>query len=123
MRNAEIKSRVLTDLKNNKDTYAGFKYGDVKKMIIQNYGDEGFVGIFYKNCIGFENYKGKYDTRPIEIFSFSIDIEEDEDEDGNVIETIHFYFDLHFDCDTKDDEWQEKRQERMSDREFFDYWT
>ncbi len=119
MKKAEIKTRILEGLQNNE--YAGFKYGDVKKVIIQNNGDEGFVGIFYKNCKAFETYKGK-DTRPVEIFSFSIDIEEDEDESGNTIETIHFSYDLHFDANSRDDEWKEKKHERMSDKEFFDYW-
>ena len=119
MKKAEIKTRVLKGLENNE--YAGFKYGDVKKVIIENNGEEGFIALFYKNCKKFETYKG-IDTRPVEIFSFSIDIEEDEEEEG-LIETIHFYYDLHFDSNSKDDEWKEKKLERMSDRDFFDYWT
>ena len=120
MKNAEIKRRILEGLTNNE--YAGFKYGKVKKVIIQNDGDTGFVGIFYKSCQVFETYKGR-DTRPVEIFSYSIDIEEDEDDNGDIIETVHFYYDLHMDADSKDGEWKEKKDDKMTDREFFDYWV
>ena len=120
MKNAEIKRRILEGLTNNE--YAGFKYGKVKKVIIQNDGETGFVGIFYKSCVVFETYKGP-DTRPVEIFSYSIDIEEDEDDNGEIIKTVHFYYDLHMDADSKDGEWKEKKEEKMTDREFFDYWV
>ena len=127
MKKAEIKARALEFLSNHKDEYAGFKYGTVKKVIIENNGDEGYIAIFYKNCIAFENYKEKYDTRPVEIFSYSIDIEEVEIEDEKYEsifeEIVHFHLDLHFDCDSKDDEWKDKKQERMSDRDFFDSWV
>ena len=124
MKKAEIKVRILEGLQNNE--YAGFKYGDVKKVIIENNGDEGFVGIFYKNCKAFETYKGE-DTRPVEIFSFCIEVEEIEIEDEeyeSIFEEVErFSYDLHFDANSKDDEWLEKKSERMSDKEFFDYWV
>ena len=120
MKKSEIKAIALEKLSSNE--YAGFKYGDVKKVIVETDGQEGFIGIFYKNCQTFETYKG-LDTRPVEIFSYSIDIEEDEEEDGIITETVHFDLDLYFDVNGKDDEWKEKTQERMSDRDFFEYWT
>lgn len=119
MRKAEVKARILEGLQNNE--YAGFKYGDVKKVIFETNGDEGFVGIFYKNCKKFETYKG-IDTRPVEIFSYSFEIEEEEEEDGIITETVHFHYDLHFDCNGSDEEWKEKKHERMTDKDFFEYW-
>lgn len=99
------------------------KHGTVKTIIIDGNKESGFIGIFYKNCKPFETYKGM-DTRPVQIFSYNIDIDYIEDEEtGEEVESIEVWCDLHFDCNGQDDEWKEKKEERMSDRDFMEFWA
>ena len=110
MNKQQIKQATIELLKKES---AGYKYGDIKTIIIQRETcEEGYVAIFYKNCKTFETYKGQ-DTRPCEIYSYYI--EEDED-DG----TEHFTLDLYTDINSKDEEWKEKKNERLTDREFLE---
>ena len=103
MKKSEIKNKFLnsSDLKE----HAGFKYGEIKKVLIENYGEDGYIAVFYKNCKPFETYKGQ-DTRPVEIFYYNFD-------DGQIC------LDLWSECNGSDSQWIEKKKERISDKDFF----
>jgi len=123
MKNAVIKQKFIEYL--NSDLYgeAGFKHSSGYTIILDK--ANGYIGAFYKKCKKFETYKGQ-DTRPVEIYT--IIIEEDfryEMKDGIEIEieieVVRFEF--WYDCNGSDDEWVEKKEERQSNREFFEFWT
>ena len=103
MKKSEIKNKFLSSTE--LQSHAGYKYGDVKKVIIENYGEDGYIAIFYKNCKTFETYKGQ-DTRPVEIFYYTF-------EDDKIC------LDLWSDCNGSDSQWIEKKSERISDKDFF----
>jgi len=106
MNKQQIKQATIEQLK---QVSPGYQYGDIKTIIIDNtLRDEGYAAIFYKKCRAFETYKGQ-DTRPCEIYVYYIE----KDEDGQ-----HFTLDLYTDINGKDEEWQEKKTERLTDREF-----
>ena len=123
MNKQQIKQATIEQLKKES---AGFKYGDIKTIIIQrDTCEEGHVAIFFKNCKTFETYKGQ-DTRPCEIYSYYIEEEEEDDwEIGGGYEPIttiieHFTLDLYYDVNGKDDEWKEKKADKLTDREFME---
>ena len=107
--------------------FAGYDHGDIKKVIIEvdmngRHEARGKIAFFYKNCKTFETYHGQ-DIRPCEIMEF--DIHDGYDEDTGEIdpEWGHCRVDLYSDHDGTSDAWSDKTTERMSDRDFFDFWT
>ena len=123
MKKKELKELLLKHLIQYEES-VGYKHGDIKNVFLTrcSYSDTGKIGIFFKNCKPFETYKG-LDTRPVEVFTYTIDIDfEEDDETGEETEIASFVFDLHFDCNGKDEEWIEKKLDRQSDKEFFSYW-
>ena len=120
MKKAKLKSKLMEELKNQELVLE--KHGTIKKVIIDGDRESGFIGVFYKNLKPFETYKG-LDTRPVQIFSYSVEVYEEEQEDDVWVECVEVWIDLHFDCNGNDDEWKEKKEERMSDREFMEFWT
>jgi hypothetical protein len=97
---------------------AAQKFGDIKKIYASRSSYDrmtGCVAIFYKNCKEFETYKGQ-DTLQVEMFTFTIEPAWDEGMDDEL------RLDLWMDSYGKDEEWQDKKAERMSDKDFFDYW-
>ena len=117
MKNAVIKQKFIEYL--NSDLYgeAGAKHSSGYTIILDK--ANGYIGAFYKKCQKFETYKGQ-DTRPVEIYQFYIE-EDFCDELGEEIEVLRFEF--WYDCNGSDDEWVEKKEERQSNREFFEFWT
>jgi len=122
MNKQQIKQATIEQLK---QVSAGYKYGEIKAIIIQRETcDEGYVAIFYKNCETFETYKGQ-DTRPCEIYSYYIEEEEEEEDMDDGYEPIttiieHFTLDLYYDVNGKDEEWKEKKNDKLTDREFME---
>ena len=122
MNKQQIKQATIEQLKQES---AGFKYGDIKTIIIQRETcEEGHVAIFYKKCKTFETYKGQ-DTRPCEIYSYYIEEEEEEEDMDDGYEPIttiteHFTLDLYTDINGKDEEWKEKKNDKLTDREFME---
>ena len=113
---AQIKKMAPAVAKN--DGYPAQKYGDIKKIYASRCSydrKKGCVAIFYKNCKPFETYKGE-DTRPVEMFTFTIEPAWDEGMDDEL------RLDLWLDCNEKDEDWQAKLEENMSDKDFFDYY-
>ena len=107
--------------------FGGFDNGTIKKVIIDcefngKHEAQGKIAFFYKNCKTFETYLGQ-DTRPCEIMTF--DIHDGYDEDTGEIDPDwgHCRVDLHDDFNGKSHEWIDKKTERMSDRDFFEFWT
>ena len=122
MNKQQIKQATIEQLK---QVSAGYKYGDIKTIIIDNtLRDQGYAAIFYKKCRSFETYKGQ-DTRPCEIYVYYIEEEEEEEDMGDGYEPIttiteHFTLDLYTDINGKDDEWIEKKTDKLTDREFLE---
>lgn len=93
-------------------------FGVIKKIYVSRSSynkDEGCIAIFYKDCKPFETYKGQ-DTRPVEMFTFTIERAFDEGMSDEL------ELDLWMDCNEKDENWQAKLEEKMSDKDFFDYY-
>ena len=120
MKKSELKAKLLESITQSGEA-VGLKYGVIKSIQIQNEGDSGFIGLFYKQCKDFETYKGQ-DTRPVEIFSYEFEYDYEEDETGEEIETCQIWIQPHYDCNGKDEEWIEKKSEKESDKDFFEYW-
>jgi hypothetical protein len=114
---AQIKEMVL-DAARADGCYAAQDNGDVKRIYASRSSydrKKGCVAIFYKNCKPFETHKG-LDTRPVEMFTFTIEPAFDEGIDDELT------LDLWLDCNEKDEDWQAKLEEKMSDKDFFDYY-
>ena len=127
MKKSQIKELVIEAIESTRNEkghteFGGYTHGTIKKVIIEidengKYSASGKIGFFYKNCKTFETYKGA-DTRPCEIMTFDISLMNwDEEYEKEV------WVDLHDDFNGKGDEWTDKKTERMSDRDFFDFWT
>jgi hypothetical protein len=122
MNKQQIKQATIEQLK---QVSAGYKYGEIKTIIIQrDTCEEGHVAIFFKTCKTFETYKGQ-DTRPCEIYSFHIEEEEEEEDMGDGYEPIttiteHLTLDLYSDVNGKDEEWKEKKNDKLTDHEFLE---
>lgn len=122
MNKQQIKQATIELLKKES---AGYRYGEIKSIIIDNtLQDQGYVAIFFKTCKTFETYKGQ-DTRPCEIYSFHIEEEEEEEDMGDGYEPIttiteHLTLDLYSDVNGKDEEWKEKKNDKLTDREFLE---
>lgn len=127
MKKSQIKELVIEAIESTRNEkghteFGGYDNGTLKKVIIYTenngkYWAKGQIGFFYKNCKTFETYQGP-DTRPCEIMTFDISLLNSEDEPIKEV-----WVDLHDDFNGKGDEWSDKKTERMSDREFFDFWT
>ena len=114
---AQIKKMVL-DVARADGYTAAQKHGDIKKIYASRSAYDrmtGCVAIFYKNCKPFETHLGQ-DTRPVEMFTFTIEPACDEGIDDELT------LDLWLDCNGKDEDWQAKLEEKMSDKDFFDYY-
>lgn len=130
MKKLLIQQKVIEAIKytiNDKghSEFGGFDNGTIKKVIIDCEINSktiarGKIAFFYKNCKTFETYLGQ-DTRPCEIMTFDIQLEDLEDPEWPIDEEV--YVDLYDDFNGKGDEWSDKKTERMSDRDFFDFWT
>ena len=114
---SQIKEMVL-DAARADGCYAAQDNGDVKRIYASRSSYDrkrGCVAIFYKNCKPFETHKG-LDTRPVEMFTF--EVRDAWDDSGN----DELRLDLWLDCNEKDEDWQAKLEEKMSDKDFFDYY-